>query len=308
MAAFSKGLRSLPRGEFICSRCMKFSTTSTAQSGHSRWSKIKHDKGSADAKRSLKNAFFSKEIASASKCKKSHHISNDQSLTGRTDGGPDPNMNPRLAALLVTAKKAGWAKSNMESAIARGQGRSSTGAALESISLEMIMQKTIAIIIEAETDNAKRTLGELRSLVKGHGGVVTPTSYLFKKKGRLSFEKDERNLGVDEVLDEAIEAGAEDVEASEDGSIVVWTGPSQTTSAAEALQKSLGLKIESSDIIWDANEDTKVQLDSGDSVKTLMEFIDEVRDNPNVQGVYANVAQGSLSVEAWDDLQGRLDA
>jgi len=196
----------------------------------------------------------------------------------------------------------------MEAAIARGQGKSATGAALESVTLEVIMPPTVAMIIETETDNAKRTLSDLRYLVKSHGGNVTPTQYLFQKKGRVAFEKDERNLGIDDVLDEAIEAGAEDVETDEDDCIIVWTEPNKTISAAEALQKSHGLKIESSDIIWDANEDTKVSLESEDAVKSLSEFIDALQDNPQVQGVYANVAQGNLSEDLWGELQGRLDA
>jgi transcriptional/translational regulatory protein YebC/TACO1 len=196
----------------------------------------------------------------------------------------------------------------MEAAIARGQGKSSTGAALESVTLELIIQKTIAMIIEAETTHTKRTLDDLKYIVRKHGGAVTSTSYLFKKKGRVSFEKDERNLGVDEVLDEAIEAGAEDVEADEDGNIVVWTEPNMTTAAAEALQKCLNLKVERADVLWDANEDTKAVLESEEAAKELGEFIDAARDNPEIQGVYANVAQGSLSEEAWEDLQGRLDA
>ena len=70
MATFSRGIRAFgPRGEFICSRCLQFSTTSAAQSGHSRWSKIKHDKGSADKKISLQRSILSKEIAFASKRK-----------------------------------------------------------------------------------------------------------------------------------------------------------------------------------------------------------------------------------------------
>ncbi|TVY16252.1 putative transcriptional regulatory protein [Lachnellula arida] len=291
MAAFSRGLRSLPyRGDFIRSKSIQFSTSSIVQSGHNRWSKIKHEKGAADAKRSTQNSFFSREIAMASKC-----------------GGPDPNSNPRLAGLLVTAKKAGWAKANMENAIARGQGRSQTGAALQNVTLEVIMPPTIALIIEAETDNAKRTLGDLRSLVSRNGGTVTPTNYLFQKKGRVAFEKDERNLSVDDVLEDAIEAGVEDVEADEDGGIVVWTEPNKTAAAAEALQKSLNLKVESSDIIWQANEDTKVPMEDVDKAKTFAEFIDAVRDNPSVQGLYANVAQGSLSDEVWEDLQNRVD-
>lgn len=195
----------------------------------------------------------------------------------------------------------------MEAAIARGQGRSTTGAALQNVTLEAIMPPQIAIIIEAETDNPKRTLGELRNQVTRHGGAVTPTNYLFQKRGRLSFEKDERNLGVDEVLDEAIEAGAEDVEADEDGSIVVWTEPNKTTAAAEALLKSLNLKVESSDIMWDANEDTKVAMESPERAKTFSDFIDGVRDNPSVQGFYANLAQGTLNEDVWEELQGRID-
>jgi len=196
----------------------------------------------------------------------------------------------------------------MEAAIARGQGKSATGAALEYVTLEVIMPPTVAMIIETETDNRARTLMDLRHLVKVHGGSVTPTSYLFQKKGRVAFEKDERNLGVDEVLDEAIEAGADDVETDEDGNVVIWTEPSKTMAAAEALQKSLNLKVESSDIIWDANEDTKVPLESEDAVKALSAFVEALQDNPNVQGVYANVAQGHLADDVWEDFQVKLDA
>jgi transcriptional/translational regulatory protein YebC/TACO1 len=203
---------------------------------------------------------------------------------------------------------AGFPKASMEAAIARGQGKSTTGATLENVTLEVIMPPTVAMIIESETDNKARTMMDLRLLVKVHGGTVTPTNYLFQKKGRIEFEKDERNLGVDEVLDEAIEAGAEDVEANEDGSIVVWTEPNKTMAAAEALQKSLNLKVESSDVIWDPNEDTKVSLESEDAVKALLAFVEALQDNPQVQGVYANVAQGSITDDVWEDLEGRLES
>lgn len=196
----------------------------------------------------------------------------------------------------------------MEAAIARGQGKSATGAVLENITLEVIMPPTVAMIIESETDNKARTMMDLRLLVKVHGGTVTPTNYLFQKKGRIVFEKDERNLGVDEVLDEAIEAGAEDVEADEDGSIIVWTEPNKTMAAAEALQKSLNLKVESSEVIWDPNEDTKVTLDSEDAVKALSDFLGALQDHSSVQGVYANAAQGNIADDIWEELEGRLDS
>jgi transcriptional/translational regulatory protein YebC/TACO1 len=196
----------------------------------------------------------------------------------------------------------------VEAAIARGQGKSATGAALENLTLEVIMPPTVAMVIDAETDNKNRTLMELRTLVKNYRGSVTPTAYLFQRKGRLQFEKDERNLGVDEVLDEAIEAGAEDVELDEDGKIVVWTQPNNVTAAANALQTSLGLNVESSDIIWDANEDTRVPLESESQAKALAEFVTAIQDNSNVQGVYSNAIQGSLPDESWDDFASRLDA
>lgn len=196
----------------------------------------------------------------------------------------------------------------MEAAIARGQGKSTSGAALQKVTIELIMPPTIAMIIDAETDNSNRTLGDLRHLIKVHGGSVTPTSYLFQKKGCVVFEKDEKNLDVDDVMDEAIEAGAEDLEVDDEGNIVVWTDPSMTTAAAEALKKKFDIKIASSDIIWDANEDTKVPLEPGEPLQKLTAFIDAARDNPNVQGIYANVAQGSVEDEAWEDLTDRLDA
>src|SRR4051812_39512229 len=111
----------------------------------------------------------------------------------------------------------------MEAAVARGQGKSSTGAILDNLMLEVIMPPSVAMIIDVETDNRARSLMDLRLLIKNHGGTVTPTSYLFKKKGRLAFEADARKLSADDILDEAIEAGAEDVESDEDGSLIIWT-------------------------------------------------------------------------------------
>jgi hypothetical protein len=109
MAAFSRGLRSLvsriPREEPICSRCL-FSTTSAVQSGHSRWSKIKHDKGKADHSKGSQRNLLSKDIALASKRMfRILHGSRGWSVDSIVVYGGDPNTNPKLASLLVTAKK-----------------------------------------------------------------------------------------------------------------------------------------------------------------------------------------------------------
>lgn len=196
----------------------------------------------------------------------------------------------------------------MEAAIARGLGKSATGAVLENMIFEVIMPPSVAMIVDVATDNKNRANQDVKLVVKTHGGTVSPTNYLFEKKGRVVFEKDERNLGMAEVLDDAIEAGAQDVELDEDENIVVWTEPNETMSAATALQEKLNLKVQSSDVIWDANEDTKVSIPSEEAARNLSKFIEALRENPNVQGVYANVGRGTISDEAWEDLQGLLDA
>lgn len=202
---------------------------------------------------------------------------------------------------------AGFPKPSIEAAIARGQGKSTTGAALENFTMECIMPSQVAMIIEAETDNRNRTLADLKLLIKNHGGTPTPTAYLFQKKGRVAFEKDESGLGPDEILDEAIEAGAEDVESDEDGGIVVWTEPTMAYSAAGSLSKSRGLKIASTDILWDPNQETQVNIEEENAI-ALGEFFDAVQDNPTVQGVYANFAQGKLSDDVWSNLQEKMVA
>ena len=201
---------------------------------------------------------------------------------------------------------AGFPKASIEAAIARGQGLSTSGAALESVTLEAILPPSIALIIDIETDNRKRTLSDLRVVIKNHKGTVTPTSYLFTRRGRVLFEKDEREFGVDEVLDEAIEAGAEDVEADDEGNIVVWTEPSGVTAAAERLGKSLDLKVKSLHLIWHPNEDTLAPLESEETVENLAALIDSLRDEPTVQGVYTNVTQGTIENDAWSALEEKI--
>jgi transcriptional/translational regulatory protein YebC/TACO1 len=116
------------------------------------------------------------------------------------------------------------------------------------------------------------------------------------------FEKDERGLGVDEVLDEAIEAGAEDVEVDDEGNILVWTEPSGVTAAAERLGKGLDLKVKSVSLIWHPNEDTLTPLESKETVENLVALVDALQDEPAIQGVYTNVTQGTIDNDAWSAL------
>ncbi|TKA71829.1 hypothetical protein B0A49_06172, partial [Cryomyces minteri] len=170
-----QGLRALRRATYpdvyVCRRCQhgqRFSTSAPLQSGHSRWSTIKHDKGKNDAIKNKQRSIHAHEISQASKVY-----------------GPDPNINPRLAHAIATAKKSGFAKASIEAAIARGQGVSASGAKLESLTIEAILPPSVAVVIDCETDNKLRTLADVRLLIKHYEGNVTPTNYLFAKKGRI---------------------------------------------------------------------------------------------------------------------------
>ncbi|KAI9718906.1 MAG: hypothetical protein M1812_003790 [Candelaria pacifica] len=290
MAGCSRGLLGRPFvfSNYQCPRCRAFTTRSSVWSGHSRWSTIKHDKGKNDAAKTKQRNVLSQELMQASK-----------------SFGADPTTNPRLAGVITAAKKAGFPKASIEAAISRGQGRSPSGAALESLTIEAILPPSIALIIECETDSKTRTLQDLRLLIKNHGGSPTPTNYLFDKKGRILFQRKD-GFGVDEILDEAVENGALDVEIDDEGRILIYTQPSATKTTADALADKMGLQIQYSDIKWVPKDDTVVGLDSDRVIKDLIAFVEEVQDHSSVQGVYMNAAQGKVPDEAWMDLQNRI--
>lgn len=270
-------------------RAQPFSSTATTCSGHNRWSKIRHDKGKNDAAKNRQRSVFAQEIATASKI-----------------FGPDPTFNPRLADLIAKAKKEGFAKNSIEAAIARGQGRSLSGTSLESVTIEGILPNNVGVIMECETDNKARTLMEIRFVMKESGGRETPSSYLFQKKGRIVYEK-KADVGVDQALEPALEAGATDVEEDEHGRLVVSCEPSDTKAVGEAITNALNLPIATSGIVWEPNEETKVGVPDEQAAQELHDFIDQVLDkDAGVQAVAMNVSQGQLNGEVWRELQTRL--
>ncbi|KAK3112004.1 hypothetical protein LTR53_012166 [Teratosphaeriaceae sp. CCFEE 6253] len=286
-------LSPVQRPTHICQRCRLrcVSTSATLASGHNRWSKIKHDKGKADATKNKQRSIFSQEIALASKL-----------------SGPDPGLNTRLADLITKAKREGFPKAGIESAIARGQGRSTSGASLEPVTVEGILPGNVGVIVECETDNKLRTLADVRLMLKEAGGSATPSAYLFQKKGRVVLESRD-GVEAEQVLEVALEAGATDVEDDEDGRIVVSTEPGETTTVGDALAKALGLQIAASEILWDPNEDTKIEVRDDKAAEELGGFVDELQERESsLQAVAMNVAQGSLNDESWRELQSRLSS
>ena len=116
---------------------------------------------------------------------------------------------------------------------------------------------------------------------------MTPTSYLFERKGKITFDKVE-GLGVENILDRAIEAGATDVDTDEDGRLVVDAEPSDTISVAQKLSEAAGLKVYTSEIVWDPKLDTLVEIGSEQKAQQLQELVERIQEEPSVQDVYLN--------------------
>ena len=191
--------------------------------------------------------------------------------------GADPQTNPQLANIITTAKKQALPKASIDSAIARGQGHSLTGAALESFIIEAMVPPSVAVIVECQTDSKARTLNELKIAIRYSGGTITPTTHMFDRKGKIVFETS-RGIGEGEIFDQAVEAGAIDVQTEEDGKLVVYTEPNHTTAVADKMATFSGLNVQSLNIIWDPKEDMMVDggspemLDSflGDCMSTVV--------------------------------------
>jgi YebC/PmpR family DNA-binding regulatory protein len=264
------------------------SSSAPRWSGHSKWATIKHDKGKNDAAKSKLRVSLGKDISNAVKM-----------------GGADPNMNPRLALAIASAKKNSMPKAVIEAAIARGQGLSASGAALESVTLEAMLPPSIATVIECQTENKLRTLADLRLLVKDAGGQVSTVGYMFEKKGRVVFRKKD-GVGLEEVLEPALEAGALDVVEDDEGRVVLYTEPAETKTTAEHLAGVLQVEIEEMEIIYDANEDTKVALDDTTSAEGLNVFLNKLEEVSGVQGVYMNWSKGAIDEELWNDLRSKV--
>ncbi|KAG2418818.1 hypothetical protein HFD88_001919 [Aspergillus terreus] len=253
--------------------CRSFTSAPPLCAGHNRWSQIKHHKAKNDKAKSKERQIIGKEISSATQM-----------------WGPDTKFNPRLTLALSNAKRAGIPNAVIEAAIARGQGISVTGEALESVTIEAMLPNSVAAVIECQTDQKARLLQDVRHVIKDCGGTVTPTTYLFQKKGRVLFEKKE-GLNPDDYLDQAIEAGATDIATDEEGRLLVFTEPNETKSVGESLAKTSGLTIQEREIIWDPNPDTLVEVKDEEHIKDLEDILSAIREESGVRDIYLNTTR-----------------
>jgi YebC/PmpR family DNA-binding regulatory protein len=236
-------------------------------SGHSKWHTIKHKKGVADAKRGQMFTKLIKEL----------------SITARQGGG-DPDMNPRLRTVILKAKAGNMPKDNIDRAIKKGTGE------LEGVSYEEILYEAygpggVALLIDILTDNKNRAAAEIRNLLnKGGGnlGAAGSVAYLFKRKGLIDYESSKYK--EDDILEVAIDAGAEDV--SNDGdSIEVTTSPEDFENVIKALEAK-GFAHSMAEIVRVA--DTNVTLDT-DKTEKALRLVEHLEDHEDVQSVATNL-------------------
>lgn len=210
-------------------------------------------------------------------------------------------MNSALANAIALAKKASMPKDVIDNAIARGQGRSSTGATLQPMKFEVMMPSSTstAFILDVETDNKLRALQDVGSVIRKHGGRTTATEFFFSRRGRVVFEK-HGTLGVDDVMEDMIDFGAEDIESDDQENVVVWCAPAQTMQVAKGATERFSLGVLSSDILWSPNEETRATVEKAEDVKMLVHFVDALAELPEVQAIYSNAVKGDgVPEEEW---------
>jgi YebC/PmpR family DNA-binding regulatory protein len=235
-------------------------------SGHSKWSTIKHKKGAADAKRGRVFTKLIREITMSAK-----------------QGGGAVESNPRLRKAIDDAKAVNMPADNIKRAVQRGTGEL-PGVSYEEITFEGYGPGGTAILIETLTDNKNRTLPEIRTIFSKHGGNLGESGsvrFLFTKKGYITIEKEKAT--EDAVMEAAIEAGADDVQTT-DQYHEIQTSPESFDEVKKALEgKGLPLAVAEISMV----PSTEVMLDTrkADQMVKLMEALE---DHDDVQNVWAN--------------------
>lgn len=209
----------------------------------------------------------------------------------------------------LTVPPANVPKHVIENAIAKGQGRSASGAALEQATLEVLLPPSIALMVDIETDNKNRTLNELKyGIIKKMGALVGSTAFYFTRRGRAIFRPKEGGPTLSDMLEEAIEIeGVEDVEELPDGSFLVWAEPPMLMACTEAFSAKFELEVVDCDLVWAPNEDTKVDVDASESVEQLDTLLSGITEFSEVKAISANIRQGTITNDEWERLEKNID-
>ncbi len=246
-------------------------------SGHSKWSTIKRKKGAADAKRSKIFSKIVKEIMIAAR-----------------EGGPDPDMNPKLRMAIANAKGVNMPKDNIARAINKA---SSDEGQLEELTFEGYGPGGVAVFVECLTDNHLRTVGSVRSIYNKRGGNLGTNgslSFLFERKG--DFEVLKGDLDPDEFELEVIDAGVEEIELDEDRFIV--TCALEDFGNVQKKLEEMGVESDKAELQRIPTTTKEVDLATAKSIMTMVESFEEDDD---VQAVYHNLELTDEIAEALSE-------
>ena len=236
-------------------------------SGHSKWAKVKHFKGAIDAKRGKIFSKLSKEITIAAKL-----------------GGGDPNMNPRLRMVLLKSRAANMPNDNIDRAIKKGTGGGET-ANFEDLTYEIYGPQGVAVLVEVSTDNRNRTASEIRSIVTKSGGSIATqgsVTRLFHRKGQIIIPREAAE--EDQVMEVALEAGAEDFRAEPEGYEII-TDPAHFEGVHKQLEAK-GIKPAVASVT--ELPTLTVPLPAEPAVAAVTRLIDALEDHDDVKEVYSN--------------------
>ena len=234
--------------------------------GHSKWANIKHKKERADSKRGKLFTRVIKELTVAAR-----------------DGGSDPSANPRLRLAMDKASSSNMPKDTVQRAIQRGAGELD-GVNYEEIRYEGYGIGGAAVIVDCLTDNKTRTVAEVRHALSKHGGNLGTdgsVAFLFNHCGQFLFEP---GTSEDEVMEVAIEAGAEDVVSDDEGGVEVICPPADFLTLSDAFEAA-GLKPEVAEVTMKPTTET---LFEGDQAVSMQKLLDALEALDDVQEVFTN--------------------
>jgi YebC/PmpR family DNA-binding regulatory protein len=243
--------------------------------GHSKWANIQHRKKAVDAKRGKIFTRINRELSVAAR-----------------EAGSDPDANPRLRLAIEKANAANMPKDTIERTIKKAAGELE-GISYEEIRYEGYAHAGVAVMIDCLTDNRNRTVAEVRHAFSKHGGNLGTdgsVSYLFNKIGVLNFEP---GTSEDEVMEVALDAGADDIVTEEDGSIEVITTPEEYSAVVSAMEAA-GMTPANAEITMRASTEVELDLETGQKV---LKFLDVLEDLDDAQAVYSNA---DIPEQAYD--------
>ena len=238
-------------------------------SGHSKFANIKHKKAKNDAAKGKIFTKIGRELAVAVKA-----------------GGPDPSLNRKLADVIAKAKANNMPNDTISRSIKRAAGEDGN-VNYEYITYEGYGPSGVAVIVDTLTDNKNRTAGNVRAaFTKGNGNMGTTgcVSFMFDQKGQIVIEKDAVEMDEDELMMMAIEAGADDFEAEEEG-YTITTSPEAFADVHAALEEA-GIEMAEAEVTMVPQ--TWTTLTSEADVKAITRMLDLLEDDDDVQNVYHN--------------------